>query len=191
MPNNANLGTFLYKEMTCTIGYIDGNVVVMGCDSAATDEDGAVKIRKGCTKVWKIDDYIVGFCGNFPELMVLRHVFKWPKRKHYETIEHWLISKVYKSICEQFQDKPEISWTLLFGFAKPGRLIVLDQNGDLEECEENFAVIGSAERFAVGSLKTLENNSMYSWEKIETALDIAATYDNSVRKPMHINVLIN
>lgn len=182
--------------MTCTIAYKDGNVIVMGCDSAATDDNTNMKIRKGCQKVWKQGDFIVGFCGNYSELVWIRNAFQWPERDKYESLEHWLIKKVFISLSKDLkkQERTEISWRLLFGFVAPARIILLDQCGDVEECEENFAVIGSASEYAIGCLKALEIkdvSELYSWEKIEKALKIAENYNSSVRGPMHVEILMS
>jgi ATP-dependent protease HslVU (ClpYQ) peptidase subunit len=70
-------------------------------------------------------------------------------------------------------------------------VLVLSEIGDIEETVDNFAVIGSAERFALGVLKTLENDNMFTWEKIQKALEIAEKFDCSVKGPMHLDILIN
>jgi ATP-dependent protease HslVU (ClpYQ) peptidase subunit len=180
--------------MTIIVGYIDGNVIVMGCDSAATDEDNDLRIRLGCAKMWRMHDFIVGFSGNYSELNWFKHVFQWPYRdKKKESIENWLLNKVLVQINLQFEKtlRKDPSWVLLFGFARPGRLIVLSQNGDLCECSDNFACIGNAESIAMGCLKTLENETnLYSWEKVQKTLEICEMYNNAVRKPMHIEILL-
>lgn len=178
--------------MTCTIAIIDGNVVVMGCDSAATDEDNVLTLRKGCCKIWKVENFMVGFCGNYSELMWIKYAFDWPSKKKSETLEHWLISKVYKNIQKAFENRKDVSWSLMFGFSRPGRIMVLRQCGDLEERVDDFNAIGSASQLAIGSLKTMEENKeLYSWEKIENALKISEKYDCSVRGPMHYDVIMN
>lgn len=175
--------------MTCTIGYIDGNVVVMGSDSAATTEDNSLKLRKG-SKIWKQDDYLIGFCGHFSVLMFLKHVFKWPLKKPHHTIEYWLLKKVYTKIRDHFKERQDVTWTLMFGFPRPGRLIILDQFGDIEETHDNFAVIGSSENLALGCLKGLEHIDIPSWEKVEKALKIAEIYNNSVKGPMYVEYIM-
>jgi len=180
---------FFFK-MTCTIGYIDGNVVVMGSDSAATTEDNSLKLRKGSTKVWIQNDYLIGFCGHFSVLMFLKHVFKWPTKKDHYSIEYWLLKKVFPKIRDYFKERPDVTWTLMFGFPKPGRLIILDQFGDIEETHDNFAVIGSSENLALGCLKGMENLDIPSWEKIDKALSVAEKYNNSVKGPMYIEYIM-
>lgn len=175
--------------MTCIVGYIDGNAVLMGCDSAATDSNNNIRIRKQ-KKVWKINNCVlVGFTGNFSELCYLQHVFKWPKIKRNISIEKWLLKKVHPKIKEEFKDR-ESSWTLMFGFAKPGRLLILTDCGDLEENMDNFNSIGNSDNCALGCLKTLENSEKYSWEKIEIALEICENYNNCVKRPINIEALV-
>jgi ATP-dependent protease HslVU (ClpYQ) peptidase subunit len=169
--------------MTVVIAYVDGNVVLVACDSAATT-DSSITVRRGAAKIWSMDDFIVGFCGDFGFGQFLRYAFEW--EQPYEPYEKWLVvtqKKLKKAIVKRFEKNDD--WQLIV--AIKGRVFVLSPCGDVEETVKNFSVIGSGADTARGAMESMNmhNPDMMSWEKIDSAMAVAADYHCDVRLPVH------
>lgn len=160
------------------------------------------RFRKQDKKVVGGENLIVGFCGTFGEGLFIRHGFQWPLIEQGQTVENWLVKNVQpslnKSLKQRFGEHEEFDWSLLIG-VKPGRVFALLPCGDVEESVENYSSIGSGSVAALSTLKTMdymqENNkwntsNMYSWEKADAALRVAACLHTSVQSPFHCDVLI-
>ena len=173
--------------MTCTIAYVDGEVIVMGCDSAASSGD-TVSVRRGAQKIWKTEDFVVGFSGGFAIGQYLRYDFKWEPVSY--PLERWLVKtmqpKLKHKIIKHFEKSED--WNLLIGIK--GRVFLLSPCGDVEETIKPFAAIGSGADCAMGALEALylTNQEMRSWERVETALHAASATHPDVKSPMHIIV---
>jgi hypothetical protein len=167
--------------MTCVIAYVDGRVVLVACDSAATT-DSSITVRRGASKIWTMHNCIVGFCGDFGFGQWVRYVFQWDAP--YEPYEQWLVvtqTKLKKAIVKRFEKSED--WQLIV--AIDGRVFVLSPCGDVEETCKNFAAIGTGADTAKGALECMKDTDMMSWEKIDKAMEIAADYNCDVRLPVH------
>ena len=175
--------------MTCVIAYVDGRVVVVACDSAATTAS-SITVRRGASKIWAMNNCIIGFCGDFGFGQWVRYGFEW--EAPYEPYEKWLVltqKKLKKAIVKRFEKSED--WQLIV--AVKGRIFVLSPCGDVEETAKNFAVIGSGADAARGAIEcmNINNPEMMSWEKIDTAMAIAAEYNSDVRLPVHYLYCMN
>lgn len=181
--------------MTCIAAYIDGNVVVMSCDSSSTLDDGSLVVRRGQQKMWTTKcgiKIILGFCGQFGKGQWIRYGFQWPE--FYEPLENWLITSVQpalrQSMIQRFGTDTNLDWTLLLGISKPGRLFILSPCGDIEESTKKFAAIGSGSDLAKGALEALESVDMLSWDRLESAMSAASQFRTDVHGPVHLQALI-
>lgn len=169
--------------MTCVIAYVDGRVVVVACDSAATTES-SITVRRGASKIWAMNNCIIGFCGDFGFGQWVRYAFKW--EAPYKPYEKWLVltqKRLKKAIMKRFEKSED--WQLIV--ALDGRIFVLSPCGDVEETTKNFAAIGTGADAARGAIEcmNINNPDMMSWDKIDTAMAIAAEYNSDVRLPVH------
>lgn len=180
------------EQMTCIVGYIDGNVIIMAADSAATGND-IVTIRKGVSKLWKpFPNSIMGGCGSFGIINFVRYGFKWPTKTK-DTMK-WLVKDVQPALCKSIQKrfpkdaKDEYDWTFILGI--DGRLFVLYPCGDVEENAEVFASIGSGGIIATSVLFAKKDTDLTSWEKMECALEIASKMDIYTRSPWTVEYTV-
>jgi len=186
--------------MTCTVGHVDGDVVVIGSDSSATDDSGALSTRRGSQKVWVArvqEDFsvLVGFSGGFAQGCWVRHNFKWPQRPVWMAPQQWLVARVQPALKTSLSGRfgsaawKEMDWALLVGLRSPGRLYVLSPCGDVEEASVPYAAIGAAAQLATGCLAALEAADLPSWVRVEQALYVSERFHSTVRAPMHILAL--
>ena len=179
--------------MTCTIGYVDGSVVIIASDSAAV-ADSSYTIRKGHTKVWNGPHMIIGYAGDFAVCQWIRYVFEWPLMKNvdYEGLMEYLVKASHlidEGLKKRFTSVQD--WQLMIGCPETRRrsasLFVMYANGDIEASAEPYAVIGSASACALGSLyATKEDSTKTSWDHIQIALEAAAANDVYIKRPWQV-----
>ena len=67
--------------MTCVIGIVDNGKVWMGGDSAAIDsEEETITLRKD-PKVFRNEDFLIGFAGTYRLGQLIQYMFNCPYRK--------------------------------------------------------------------------------------------------------------
>lgn len=187
--------------MTIVIAMQDGDVVLMGSDSASTDENFDRVIRKGASKMWMqsvagLGNMCVGFCGQFSIGMWIRFGFEWPKKSWVkrETVEAWLVRDVQpallKSISKRFKHEEEevrSQWELVV--ALPGQMFKLQSCGNVESTSDSFLCIGDAASIANGALHVLQKCDVLPWEAMDVAFEACTQTRASVCSPFHIMTL--
>lgn len=184
--------------MTCVIGLINNGKVYMGADSAAVD--GSHIRTRIDPKVFIVDNFIIGFTSSFRMGQLLRYAFIPPEhaegRNLYEYMVVPFINKVRHCLSgggvAKNVDGIETGGVFLVGYA--GRLFKVDADYQIAEIRTPYNAIGSGEYYALGSLHTTGSISLLSGviapeDRIRRALEAAATFDATVRKPFIIKSL--
>jgi ATP-dependent protease HslVU (ClpYQ) peptidase subunit len=180
--------------MTCTIGFVDGDVVIIASDSAAVSES-SYTVRRGPSKIWATQNFILGFAGNFAVCQWIRYVYEWPLCDSTDLHKYLVLcsQSIEEGLRKRWPHDAECidDWQLLIGFSRSQNhnpcLFVMYSNGDVEESADNYAAIGSASQYALGSLfATKEDSSMTSWDHIQIALESSAANDINIKKPWHV-----
>jgi ATP-dependent protease HslVU (ClpYQ) peptidase subunit len=184
--------------MTITMALQDGNVMLMACDSAATDDTFELATRKGCSKAWVqhvegVGKVLVGFSGNYASGLWIRHGFAWPFKPHTESLESFLVKSVQPHLQRSFHkrfpsetDENRVQWEILV--ATPSQLFKVRSCGDVEACSGSFACIGDGAQVAQGALHACAH-TLSSWEALEAAFSACKTFRASVHGPLHILAL--
>ena len=187
------------RKMTITMAIKHGDVVLMACDSAATDDTCDHVTRSGCSKAWVqhmsgTGPLLVGFSGNFAAGMWIRFGFVWPVLHPYETLEEYLVVKVQpalvKSLSKRFKtemDDNRTAWQLLV--ARPHEIFRVHSCGDVESSVLPFASIGDGYQVAHGALFALQDSHAPVWEKLESAFRACVNARTTVRGPLHMLAL--
>jgi ATP-dependent protease HslVU (ClpYQ) peptidase subunit len=170
-------------------------------DSASTDEEGTLVIRRGNTKSWLVSltsglQLLVGFAGNYSDGTFLRHTFKWPTMKRSSFMKYFskdVTKSIRAQLKEQHGDESNTSasdWTLLIGYhdGTGPHLVVLYQNGDIEESNLDFTAIGSGSAYALGALDSIgrTQNYMSIPDRLHLAMKVAQNHTVGVREPFHM-----
>jgi len=187
-----------YKEMTCTIGYVDGAVVIIASDSAAVCET-TFTIRRGSSKIWRVaNGLVIGFAGDFSMCQWIRYIFEWPHLPNCDndTLHKYLVlcaEKIDSALRQRFAYMTEglDDWQLLVGAPQTSMrrasLFVIYGNGDVEESAEAYAVIGSGSASALGALYATKTDlTKNAWDHIEVALEASAANDINIKKPWQV-----
>lgn len=185
--------------MTITMVVQHGDVVVLACDSASTDETFDHVTRKGCSKAWVqtisgARQALVGFSGNFAAGMWIRFGFSWPPKMPEQTFEEYLVVAVHpalvKSLAKRFKtetDENRTAWQLLV--ARPGEVFRMHSCGDVESTVLPFAAIGDGYQIAHGVLHALQDSDEPVWDKLERAFQACVSARATVRGPLHMLAL--
>jgi ATP-dependent protease HslVU (ClpYQ) peptidase subunit len=185
--------------MTITMAIKHGNVVLMACDSAATDDTFDHVTRAGCSKAWVesiagAGPCLVGFSGNFAAGMWIRHGFAWPSKHKSETFEKYLVVKVQPALVESLAkrftsetDDNRHAWQILI--ARPHQVFKLHSCGDVESSILPFSAIGDGQQVAHGALFALQDSETPVWDKLDFAFQACVNARSTVRGPLHILAL--
>lgn len=183
--------------MTCIAGVTDGQTILIGADSAASN--GADEIYNlDQHKVFHSGDYIFGVAGSYRVAQVLRFKAQLPAPPPQLTdLEPFLVRNLAPTIAEVVRAE---------GIAHEGRNILGPRTTLLLGCrgqlwhvdpdltvlrERNFASIGSGRIRAYAALYALEAAGVKSAQRrVELALEAAAEFTTTVRPPWHFVSLV-
>lgn len=177
--------------MTCIVGYKQNGKVYLGGDSAAT-QDHAVS-QYANPKVFKNGPYVFGFTDSFRMGQILQYVFKPPKPTKLEEkdVHRFMVSKFIPAIrltmiAEGFasvEDNVETGGTFIVGYK--GRLFEIHDDYQVAEKLIPYTAIGCGDDFSTGAFHALEGIKIDPKERLEKALDAAATHSGWVTGPYH------
>ncbi len=180
-------------DMTCVVGAIDGQDVILGSDSAAIGApDGSEIYTPPEPKVFTCGPYAFGVCGSYRVAQVLRYAEQLPEPSRNLDFGSFLIRDLAPAIGELLEAKSVVGShrtylgkrvALLLGFQ--GQLWCIAS--DLTVLPEvDFGAIGSGRLRAYAALHALKAAGIEpAQRRLELALEAAAKYTASVRPPWH------
>lgn len=175
--------------MTCVCAVADGVTVVMGGDSAATNEDGDRTLRSA--KVFERRAMLFGVSGELRIGQLLRHVYDVATPDRDQDLEHFIVQDLCCGLrtflhehAEELLPSPdgEEMWSLLV--ATRGRIFRICSHLSASESTTGYDAIGSATPHALGSLASTEGRS--AKERVEIALHAAERHHGGVAAPFTI-----
>jgi ATP-dependent protease HslVU (ClpYQ) peptidase subunit len=183
--------------MTCIVGVVDDLGVVVGADSIAVS-NWTMTIRAD-PKVFRLGEFLIGFCGSYRIGQAIRYGFKPPKSRRGTDPHEYMATAFIDSLRERFRDAGcmgkenhrDDGGTILVGFR--GRLFRIDADFQVGESLCGHAAIGMGEEIALGALwavRTLQPN-IGTELLVELALRAAEKNNAGVREPFHILHLPN
>jgi ATP-dependent protease HslVU (ClpYQ) peptidase subunit len=173
--------------MSVIVGLRVGKRIYMGCDSAATADDGVrrhIKIKK----VMRYQDkYFVGIAGSVRVANLLSpKTFKVPKNidDFPEAIRQMLMES--GSITSSDEDQTQLMNSNVLIAVKNDGLYEILSDFQLNEVATEYSAIGSGSEFAFGCLFGLENSKLSPEEKITKALAAACHFHGFCYPPFMI-----
>lgn len=193
--------------MTCVIGIVDGQVVIMAADSAATDEQHNLEIQRQ-PKIFHIQvpgkdgsywPMLIGFAGNFRVAQIVRWAARVPQYKASKPVMHYLVkhfvpaleSAVNKVMGEPAADTEAFrDCSFLVGFR--GHLYTIEPNGQVLEANSRYSGIGSGAPIAMGALHAAsQHGNLCTWDLLDSALQAAEALCSGVRRPFHMDYTLS
>lgn len=173
--------------MSVIVGLRVGKKTYMGCDSAATSEDGCrrhIKVKK-ITR--HNDKYLIGIAGSVRVANLLspksfnapKHIEDFP-----DIIRELLINS--GSITSPDEDTIQVMNSNILIAVKNGGLYEILSDFQLNEVSADYSAIGSGAEFAFGCLFGLENTKLSPRDKLDKALTAACHFHGFCYPPFLI-----
>lgn len=173
--------------MTCIVGIIKGDEVLIGADSAGVG-GGDITIRRD-KKVFCNNGFVIGCTSSFRMIQLLQFSFKPPKIKRKSLFEYMctdFINEVRKCFVDggyiqRYEDGDEKGGSFLVGVN--GRLFNIQDDFQVAESVLDFDAIGCGYAYALGSLLSTENAGLTEKKRLKTALKSASRFSTGVEPP--------
>lgn len=177
--------------MTCIAGFVEGDTVWMGGDSAGV-AGWALTVRAD-QKVFRSGAMVFGFAGSFRMGQLLRHAFRIPDHDPRVAVEKYMAVTFVDAVRECLKshgwaervNEQERGGHFLVGYR--GRLFSVQSDYQVGETVDGFDAIGCGEDFARGALFATPH--LRGQERLELALRSAERQSAGVRGPFHVESL--
>lgn len=143
--------------MTCIVGMVDGGDVFIGADSCGSDGWTSDNVEE--SKVFKNNDFIIGYTGSFRLGQILEHGFKIPEKDIDQSYESYLVKNFLPAMIKTFKKhsflrkEEEVAYFVgpfLLGYC--GRLFEIQGDLSYLESSKGYASIGSGRMIAKGAI---------------------------------------
>lgn len=181
--------------MTCIVGFVEGNRVWMGGDSAGTnawlDQD-----LYSTPKVFRNDGALIGSCGSARQADLLRHTLKVPDHDPRIDLEKYMVKTFIDAVRECFkaggvcvtkEGVERSQGSFLVGYK--GRLFAIYDDFQVRVPKLPYAAVGCGDQIALGAMFASDHVQEGS-ERVGLALRASERFSAGVRGPFHIEVLL-
>lgn len=174
--------------MTCIVGLVHENTVLMGGDSAGV---GGLDIQnRKDVKVFTNGDFICGCTSSFRMIQLLQFKLQAPKRHPDTDVMRFMVTDFVEDVRKLFReggfttkDKDvESGGTFLVGYA--GRLFCIDSDFQVGERADGFDAVGCGAAYALGAMAA--STSTPPRDRVLKALQVAERFSAGVRGPFVI-----
>lgn len=177
--------------MTCIVGFVEGNTVWMGGDSAGVA--GFDLTVRADQKVFRNGPMIFGFTTSFRMGQLLRHALTIPDHDPRIEIEKWMSTVFVNAVRECLKTN---GWASKVNEQEQGGHFLVGYKGRLFKVESDYQVgipldgydaTGCGEMIARGALFATAH--LRGHERIRVALSAAERCSAGVRAPFHVECL--
>lgn len=174
--------------MTCIVGLVQDEKVYIGADSAGVG-GWSLTVRKD-TKVFKLEDFVIGFTHSFRMGQILHYALKPPAIEKGEDIERYMATKFIDAVRDclkaggwaQKNSEQEKGGSFLVGFQ--GRLFNIAEDYQVGESLQGYDAVGCGYEVAIGILYATPD--MQPAKRVELALRGSEAHNIGVRGPFHL-----
>ena len=174
--------------MTCIAGFVEGDRVWIGGDSAAS-HGMSIHIRAE-PKVFRNGSLLIGFSQSFRMGQVLRHILVVPEHDPTMTVEQYASTALVDAIQAALSDAGVTcgpceygAGNILIGYA--GNLFFIDHDFQVGFPIYRYYAIGSGQDIALGALYA--SGRLQGEERLTRALGAAVEFNASCRGPFTID----
>jgi len=186
------LQKFAQEQMTVIIAVKDGNVILMGADSASTDDSHSQQIRRDKKIFRKLcgnEEMLIGFAGDYRIAQRIQYEFTAPPYTYdYADAMSYLVSAFLPALEEFYLFEKNFleECTLLIGFDKQIFKIYCD--GQVSQALTDYDAIGDT---ALGALHAGWNLGSRSHELLDLGLYACEELMSTVRRPFYTEILFS
>ena len=186
--------------MTCIVALIHENKVLLGGDSAASDDKTGLIFQRTDPKVFKVGQYGIGFVDSFRMGQILQYNWTPPVYKPtagYRNLDKFIRTKFVESVKESFQEHGygrfgnsagedgDEGGIFIIAVQGAGRIFTMDTDYHISEVDVNYMAEGAGQELALGSLFSTAQVKTPR-KRVRMALEAAAKFNMSVRSPFTI-----
>lgn len=173
--------------MTCIVGIVHANRVLIGGDSAGVSGLD-LRIRRD-EKVFTNGEFVFGCTTSFRMIQLLRYKLTPPKRHPDTDVMAFMATTFVDAVRYTLKDggfagrvnEVESGGTFLVGYAN--RLFTVASDYQVGESAEDFDACGCGDMYALGSLMTSKGSGQTAMQRLSLALDCAAHFSGGVIGP--------
>ena len=173
--------------MTCIVGFVEGNTVWMGSDSAGVS--GLTLTVRADRKVFRNGPMLFGFTSSFRMGQLLRYALKVPHREPDIDVELYMATTFVDAVRECLkshgfatkENEHESGGTFLVGYQ--GRLFCIESDYQVALALDGYDSCGCGSDFARGAM--FATSELHGSDRIEIALRAAERGSAGVRGPFH------
>lgn len=177
--------------MTCIVGFVEGNTIWIGGDSAGVG--GLSLTVRADQKVFRNDGMLFGFTTSFRMGQLLRYALKIPDHDPRVDIEQYMATCFIDAVrdclkthgCARKESETEHGGTFLVGYKS--RLFAIYDDYQIEDSANGYNAVGCGGEIARGAL--FASSGISGRERAELALRAAEQHSAGVRGPFHIEAL--
>lgn len=180
--------------MTCIVGYIEKQTVVIGGDSAGVS--GLSIHKRKDAKVFQNGPFIMGFTSSFRMgQLLMSSSFKPPKQGKEQSDYDYMITTFINAVKDcykqggytlKYRDGDDKGGTFLVGYK--GVLYMVEDDFQVAIHHDNYIAIGCGSELAEGAMYALEqvtSTELSAVDKIKIALSAAANFSGGVEPPFN------
>lgn len=176
--------------MTCIVGYVEGNQIVMGGDSAGVG--GYELIVRADQKVFRNGPMLFGFTSSFRMGQLLRYALTVPTHHPDVPIDTYMVTVFIDAVRTCLKDhgwaskssERESGGTFLVGYQ--GRLFSVQDDYQVECAVDPYNACGCGAQVALGAMHA---SRLPGRERVQAALEAAERFSAGVRGPFHIEAM--
>lgn len=183
--------------MTCIVGITEGKKVWVGGDTAGTHLDNWLQQTGLESKVWKEGEVVIGGCGSFRIMQLLRYKMVMPAVPDDIDVTEYLVGDFADAMRTCLmeggalsvwdEDSTEEMADSGYLVAVRGRIFEIYSDFGVGEFEDGFAAIGCGKQFALGSLYS--THDIKAKERVQLSLEAAEHFSAGVRGPFTVEKL--
>jgi hypothetical protein len=185
--------------MTAVVALIHENKVLLGGDSAASDDKTGLIFSRVDPKVFRVGQFGIAFVDSFRMGQILQYNWTPPKytpTAGYRNLDKFIRTKFVESIKDAFKEQGYGNFSsgtedgdeggiFLIAVQGAGRIFTMDSDFHIGEADVQYMSEGAGQELALGSLYS---TSMVKTprKRVRMALEAAAKFNMSVRPPFTI-----
>lgn len=177
--------------MTCIVGFVEGDTVWIGADSAGVSGDWGLSVRKD-GKLFRNGQMLFGFTSSFRMGQLLQHALTIPDHDPRVVVEKYMATTFINAVRECLKsngwaskDKEmETGGTFLVGYQ--GRLFHVEDDYQVGEAATGFDACGCGYQIARGALFA---STEQGEARVLAALRAAEAFSAGVRGPFRVEAL--
>lgn len=176
--------------MTCIVGLVDKGKVYIGADSAGVCSDSYDIVYRKDVKVFKNEEFLIGFTSSFRMGQLLRYKFNPTQRHSDEDVMEYLVTTFVDDLRYCFSESgygkkesgTETGGSFLLGYE--GRLFCIEDDYQIGEVFCDYEAIGCGASYAKGALFASEGAP--ADVRVNTALTAASYFSAGVAPPFTV-----